>query len=521
MSKAKTVDMTNGHLTRNIILYSLPLIATNILQILYNAADVLVVAKWAGGTAMAAVGATTSLVHLTVNLFLGISTGANVVVATCLGSKEEQGIKKSVHTAMFLSIICGVITAVLGILTAKPLLRLMSTPDDIINQSTLYMQIYFVGVPAFMIYNFGAAILRAAGDTKRPFYILTASGIINILLNLLFVIKFNLSVAGVAIATSISQIFSAVCIMILLMRADKQPYKVELKNFKLNKKYALKILTSGIPIGIQSALFSFANINIQSSINYFGSAAVSGNTAARTIDDMLSATTDATNFACISFTAQNVGAKNYKNVKKVFFNCLIISMVVTGVLGTLITVFSKEILSLYAATSSAAGTVSLDEIIHYGTIRFFFIALFNPICAAMTTMTGSSRGLGYSVSPTVVTLISVCVFRITWLMTVFKHLSTTIEAVYITFPLSWLICVLLFAPFLIRHMKKAKIKLSGNKDKVHTNIINEDAVGKNIISEDRVNTAFVNEDLTYENIIGEAIINEDTANKDTALKENS
>ena len=426
MKKTYEMDMCHGPLFGKILRFAVPLILSGMLQILFNAADVIVVGHYSGNDALAAVGSTASLINLLINLFMGTSVGANVLVARYFGSKNEKAIHETVHTAITLALICGVIMLVLGIAISAPMLTLMGTPDNVLPYSVLYMRIYFIGMPALVVYNFGAAILRAVGDTKRPLYFLTAAGVINIIFNLIFVIVFKLGVAGVAIATTISQTISAVLVLLCLYRTTGV-YRLEFRKLRLYKDKLLSILRIGLPAGIQGAMFNISNLLVQSSINSFGSIVMAGNTAANNVDGFLNVTSTAIQQTSLSFISQNMGAGEYKRVDKVLAECLALVIGVELVLG----------LGSYAIGGQLLHIFSPDaEVIKYGVIRMGFICAPYAICSVMDVLAGSLRGLGYSLLPTIVALLGICVFRVIWVTTIFKA-NHTLFMLYIIYPISW------------------------------------------------------------------------------------
>ena len=426
MSKKQTVDMCNGPILKNVMLYAAPLILTGLLQLLYNAADMIVVARYAGGTALAAVGSNGPLVNLIVNIFVGMSVGASVIVSRYYGAGDRRNLHESVHSAMTLSIICGVITLAIGLVAARPALELMGSPHDVIDQATLYLRIYFLGMPAFMIYNFGAAILRAVGDTKRPLYILTASGVVNVALNLVLVIGFHLGVAGVAIATTVSQIISAVWVVICLMRTH-DVYKLDLKKLRLYGSKFSAILRNGVPAGIQGSIFSISNILIQSSINSFGAVVVAGNSAAANLEGFVYVAMNAFHQSAISFTSQNVGAGKQERIGKIAILSEICVMTVGLVLGNLLVYCGQDLLGIYSTH---------QDVIDAGMYRLNVVARTYALCGMMGVMVGVLRGMGYSIMPMIVSLVGACGLRLLWLATIFKierfHCITTVYASYPT-----------------------------------------------------------------------------------------
>ncbi len=438
MKKKQTVDMCEGPLLGSILLYALPLVASGLLQLLYNAADMIVVARFAGGTALAAVGSNGPLVNLIVNVFVGLSVGASVVISRSYGAADKKNLHEAVHTAMGLSVICGLITMVIGVLVSRGALELMSTPYDVIDQADLYLKIYFIGMPSLMVYNFGSAILRAVGDTKRPLYILFASGIINIALNLVLVIGFRLDVAGVAIATTVSQTVSAACVVACLMRTH-DAYKLELRRIHIYRDKFAAMLRHGIPAGVQGSIFSLSNIIIQSSINSFGSPVMSGNSAAANAEGFVYVAMNAMHHTCLSFTSQNIGAGKYERLPKIFRTCMVLVIIIGLVLGGLLYIFGEEILTLYTASSSVESTVTPQQIIDNGTRRLAVISTTYFLCGMMDVLVGALRGMGSPWMPMIVSIVGVCGVRLIWIFTVFRFVYHSPESLYLSYTVSWII----------------------------------------------------------------------------------
>lgn len=422
------VDMCNGPILKKLIVFALPLILSGCLQLLFNAADIIVVGRFTGNQALAAVGSTSALINLLVNMFIGISVGANVVLGKCIGARDEENTSKAVHTAIFIAVFGGFLMVFVGFFFAKPLLELMATPEDVIDLSSLYMRIYFAGMPFFMVYNFGAAILRSIGDTKRPLYFLMVSGIINVLFNLCFVIVFHMGVAGVALATIISEGISAGLILSCLKHMDG-PLHFELKDMRFHKELALKMLEVGLPAGLQGIIFSISNVLIQSSINSFGSLVMAGNTAASNIEGFVYTSMNAVYQTSLSFTSQNFGARKYDRIDKILLECLAIVTVVGLVLGQGAYFFGQQLLSIYSSDKN---------VFQFGIDRLAIISTMYCLCGIMDTLVGSLRGVGYSILPMLVSLTGVCVIRVIWIFTVFKSVHTTFS-LYISYPITWVI----------------------------------------------------------------------------------
>ena len=433
------LDMCSGPLLGKTLVFALPLMLSGILQLLFNAADMIVVGHANGPTALAAVGATSSLINLLINLFMGLSVGANVLVAHFFAAKQEKDCKETVHTAILVSIISGVFLAIVGIFLARPLLVLMGTPTDVLSKSVLYMRIYFLGMPVMLLYNFGSAILRAVGDTKRPLFYLSAAGVVNVILNLIFVLAFDMHVAGVALATVLSQALSAFLIVRCLVRTDGF-CKLNMKALSIQKEKLLKMVKIGLPAGLQGSLFSISNVLIQSSINSFGSVAMAGNTACSNLEGFVYNAMNAIHQTALTFSSQNYGGKQYKRIKKVIVLNISLVTLVGLVMGFLAILFGKPLLGLYTSTPKA---------IEYGLVRMEVIFSTYFLCGIMDVLVGCLRGLGRSILPMIVSLLGACGFRILWIFTVFKE-HRSLETVYISYPISWtltagvhLICLLL------------------------------------------------------------------------------
>lgn len=420
------IDMCNGPLFGKILMFSIPVILSGILQLLFNAADIVVVGRFAGNQALAAVGSTSSLINLMTNLFIGLSVGANVLVARYYGAGQKKELSEMVHTAILTSLISGIILIFVGVILAEPALRLMDTPDDCIDQAILYIRIYFLGMPVTMLYNFGSAILRAVGDTKRPLYYLSAAGVINVILNLIFVIVFHMDVAGVAIATVISQAVSAALVIRCLMLTDSD-YKLTLRELRIVKDKLVKMVQIGLPAGLQGSLFSISNVLIQSSVNSFGSIAMAGNAAAGNVEGFVYTAMNAMSQTAISFTGQNYGASKYRRIGKVAFQCLAIVIVIGLVMGNTVVLFADSLLGLYSTDA---------QVIEYGILRLTMICIPYFLCGMMDAMVGVLRGLGHSVMPMLVSLTGACLFRVVWIYTVFQ-IYHTLECLYLSYTISW------------------------------------------------------------------------------------
>lgn len=425
------MDMTEGPLTTKIIKFTIPVMLTGILQLLFNTADVIVVGRFTGKTALAAVGSTGSLINLLVSLFMGLSIGTNVLVARYQGAKDDKAVSETVHTSIALGIVGGLILLIIGVVATRPLLEMMATPEDVIDQSTLYMRILFFGMPLNLILNFGAAILRAIGDTKRPLYYLTIAGVINLFLNIFLVTVFSLGVAGVAIATVISEGVS--CGLILLcLKHETGAIRLYFNRIKINPSKCIDIMKIGLPAGLQGCIFSISNVLIQSSVNSFGSTVMAGNTAASNIEGFVYVSMNSLHQTCISFTSQNFGAGKFKRIKKVLINCLVIVAITGLVLGNSAYFFGKYLLSAYNNEA---------EVVSYGLIRLSIISTMYFLCGLMDVMVGAMRGIGYSILPMIVSLVGACGLRIVWIYTVFAKFRT-LDILFISYPVTWTITFL-------------------------------------------------------------------------------
>ncbi len=421
-------DLTSGPMLKKIILFSLPLAASSILQLLFNAADVVVVGRFAGSTALAAVGSNGALINLLVNLFVGLSLGANVVAARCFGAKDEKGVQNTVQTAVTLGIVSGILLAFVGFFVARGLLELMSCPEDVIDLSTLYLKIYFIGMPMTMLYNFSSALLRSVGDTRRPLYCLALAGVINVVLNLVFVIGFHLSVAGVALATIISQTVSA-CLVTWILTREKGALHLDLRHLGFHKGALLQILRIGLPAGLQSTVFSLSNVVIQSAINSFGSTIVAGNSAASNIEGFVYTAMNSFAQAAVTFTSQNMGARRYDNLDRVMRNCLL-CVVVTGlVLGGGASLLGTQLLHFYSSD---------EAVVAAGLARLHIISATYLLCGIMDVLASCLRGQGYSVLPMIVSLVGSCLLRLVWIATIFQLFRST-TTLYLSYPISWIL----------------------------------------------------------------------------------
>ena len=450
--KAQNRSMLDGPLFTNIILYTIPIILTSVLQLLFNAADLVVVGQYCGSLSVAAVGATTYITNLLVNFFVGLSVGAGVAVAHGIGSQQEEEVRRTVHTTLPMALVSGAILTVVGVACSETFLRWMDTPESVLPLSALYMKICFGGVTFTMIYNFCAAILRAAGDTKSPLVFLTFSGVLNVLMNLFFVRVMNLNVAGVALATTISQGISAALVVFALMRRT-DACRLELKELRFYGMQIRKIIRIGLPAGTQSALFSISNVLVQSSVNSFGEVFVSGNAAATNIEGFLFASLNSYHQTAVNFVGQNAGAHQYDRVKKTLWICLGSVMVTGMAISAFVCGFGRTLLSIYITDSA--------EAIGYGMLRFYGVASLYFLCGMMDVTTGALRGLGSSLVPMVISLLGACGFRILWIATVFRMYPTP-QGLFLCYPISWTVTLLgqMIAFFVVyrRHTKTVSLQ---------------------------------------------------------------
>ena len=449
--KTKAADMCEGPLISRIILYTIPIILTGILQLLFNAADLVVLGNCCGSIYVGAVGATGALINLMVNLFIGLSVGAGVTVAHGLGSGRNDDVSRTVHTAIPTAFICGAGLTVVGLFFSESFLRFMDTPEDVLPLSATYMKIYFCGTIASMIYNFGSAILRAAGDTKGPLYFLTAAGTLNVALNLFFVIVLKMNIAGVALATAISQFLSAGLIIRALMIRD-DACRLELGKIRIYKRQLKRILQIGFPAGIQASLFSASNVIIQSSINSFGSVVMSGNAAAQNIEGFVYTSMNSYSQTALNFTGQNFGAGKLDRIRKIMWICLVSVFCTGAALGLIAFTFGKPLLGIYIKDSEKA--------VDYGMVRIAYIMLPYFLCGLMDVTTGLIRGLGSSVLPMLITVIGVVGIRLGWIYIVFRIPEYhSIKSLYLSYAISWSATFLTELVVFIVLLQKQKRKL--------------------------------------------------------------
>ncbi len=445
MARSYEMDMTSGSLAKKMISYALPFIATGTLQLLFNTADVIVVGRFAGEASLAAVGSTASLIGLIVNLFMGLSVGVSVLVSQYYGSEHYEGVSQTVHTAFCVSLICGVLVGAFGFAFAKPLLSLMGSPADVIDLAALYLKIYFLGTPAFLFYNFLSAVLRAVGDTIRPLLYLGSAGVLNIVLNLIFVIVFHLDVAGVAIATVASQVLSSILILHCLRHSDAC-YRLDYKRLRIYWDKLFLMFKIGLPAGIQSSLFSISNVIIQSGINAWGSLVMAGNSAAQSIESFTYTAMNSVSQTALAFTGQNIGAGKLKNIKKVILWSNIYVILIGLVMGGASYFLHKPLLSFFTDD---------PQVIHHGAVRLLYVCLPYFICGVMDVLVGILRGMGYSMVPMLISVGGICGFRILWMYTVYPHFKQ-LETIYISYPITWLITGLIQAICLMVILYKFK-----------------------------------------------------------------
>lgn len=439
-TKQYEMDMCSGPILRKMLMFALPLMLSSILQLLFNAADIVVVGKFAGDNSLAAVGSNTALINLLTNLFIGLSIGANVVAARHYGAKAWDDLRRTVHTAMLLSMLSGALLLVLGVIGAEQMLIWMQTPEEVLPLATVYLRIYFLGMISTMVYNFGSALLRAVGDTKRPLYFLLCAGIINVILNLLFVIGFQMDVMGVAIATVISETVSALLVLRCLVK-EKGGIHLELRAMQIDRKKMLQILRIGLPAGFQGVVFALSNVVIQSSVNIFGNIVVAGNSAAANLEGFVYMAMNAFYQTTLSFVSQNYGAGKQKRINRIVLlgeACVI----VTGtLLGNMVVFFGNDLLQIYSNN---------PEVIAAGMVRLHYISMIYALCGIMDVMVGALRGIGYSIMPMIVSIVGVCVLRLIWLATVFQIPEFhKIETVYLSYPVTWILTSLVYIVFFV------------------------------------------------------------------------
>lgn len=432
-SGSYTIDMCSGPIVSRLLLFAGPLMLSSILQLLFNAADVIVVGKYAGDNSLAAVGMTGPLINLLVSAFLGLSIGSNVLASRYYGSGDDAAMSRTVHTSILVSFISGIVLAVVGIIFSTQILEWMRAPGETLKLGSLYLRIYFLGMPASMLYNFGSALLRAVGDTKRPMYYLLAAGVVNVILNLFFVISLHMDVAGVATATVISQVISAYLVVRCLMK-ERGPLQLRLKSLAIDKAIFIRIVRIGIPASFQGMLFSISNVIIQSSVNGFGATVVAGNSAAQNIEGFVYMSMNAFYQACISFISANVGARKTERINRILVRAEMCVIATGLILGGAAYFFGYQLLNIY--TDSRA-------VMDAGITRMMYVCLPYCLCGMMDVMVGGLRGLGYAVLPMIVSLIGACGLRLVWIFTLFQMpMFHETRFLYITYPISWVVTFL-------------------------------------------------------------------------------
>ncbi|MCI8576280.1 MAG: MATE family efflux transporter [Lachnospiraceae bacterium] len=443
------MDMCNGPIFTKLIGFAIPLILSGLLQLLFNAADIIVVGRFAGSESLAAVGSTSSLINLLVNVFIGLSIGANVLVAQYYGAQKLKDLEETVHTAIVLAGAGGCILIVLGYFLADPMLTLMGSPENVRPLSVLYMKIFFLGMPATLVYNFGSAILRAVGDTRRPLYFLSFAGLFNVLLNLFFVIQCSMGVAGVALATAISQTISALLIVRCLMKSEAS-YQLRADKLRMTPAKLAAIARIGLPAGMQGAVFSISNVLIQSSLNSFGAVAMAGSTASANIEGFVYTAMNAVYQTALSFTSQNYGARKFGRMTRILLYCLGIVTAIGVIMGGGAVIYGRQLLGIYSSD---------PEVIDYGMQRLRLVSGPYFICGLMDVMVGGLRGMGCSVIPMFVSLTGACALRVVWIFTVFVSYRS-LSTLYVSYPVTWsvtflahVVCYLLVRRHIARQQK--------------------------------------------------------------------
>ena len=447
-TKTNEIDLTDGPLFSKLLAFAIPTMLSGLLQCLYNAADSIVVGRFAGDAPLAAVGATGALVNLIVNLFVGFSVGSSITAATSIGARNSERTQRILHSSIAIALVCGVVISLIGIIGAPCFLEIMDTPADIIEMSTLYLRIFFSGSIFSMIFNFGAAILRAAGDSKRPLIYLAISGIANVALNLVFVICFGMDVDGVALATVISQILSAVMVVIALYK-NQGDCHLDFKKIRFHAQEVVAIIKTGLPAGVQSVVFALSNSIIQSTINTFDTIAVAGNAAASNIEGFIFTAMYSFHATAVTATGQNVGAKKISRINRILPICVSMSAATGLIMGALVTLFSEPLVSLYLPNS--------PESVIYGAARLQLISLTYFLCGVMDTIVGISRGMGNTVSPMIVSILGVCGIRLSWIFFIFP-LAPTLTSLYLSYPVSWFVTGAVQLIMCLRVKKKLQIK---------------------------------------------------------------
>ncbi len=446
MKQSQTVDFTQGHLLKKLIVFVIPLIISGLLQIFFNGADLIVVGQFAGTDDLAAVGACGSLINLIIGLAMGVSVGGNIVVSVFIGAEDNKMVKKAVDTAIAAAFVCGIICMLVGVIGANAFLSAMDTPPNVLGKAVVYFRLYFLGIPASMLYNFCSAILRSAGESKKPLYFLAAAGVANVLLNLIFVMVFNMGAAGVGLATALSQYLSAALVLRELIKTN-EVYKFTPGNFTPSMTVLKRILSVGIPSGIQSIVFSLSNVIIQSSINQFGPAVVAGNAAANNIEGFVYVAMNAFSVAATTVAGQNIGAKQFKRIDKILVEACLLVTAVGLAFGIVVNVFSGPLAQLYCPDAEISVTSAQTKLL--------YVALPYFLCGIMEVFAGSLKSCGYAVASMIISLLCCCGVRIIWIYTVFRALGT-IESIYITYVITWSMAIV---AFVILYLAKARRKM--------------------------------------------------------------
>ena len=444
------VDMTRGNFFLKIVKFCIPLMITGILQLLYNAADLVVVGQFSDQPdAIGAVGSTNALISLVINLFMGLSVGTSVMCARRFAAKDNDGLSRVIHTSITISLMCGTVLGIIGVIFARQFLALMNNPIDL---AVTYLRIYFIGMPFNMLYNFAASILRGVGDTKRPLYYLTIAGFVNVLLNLFFVLVFKMDVDGVALATIISQLISCILIINCLLKT-KEVYQFSFKKMHLHKDELISITKIGFPAGIQGTIFSISNVLIQSTVNSFGSTVINGNAAAQSIEGFVYTSMNSVYNAALAFIGQNMGAKKYKNIRKITLYCLIVVSIIAIIMGGGFFLIGKQLAGIYT---------NVPAEINIAYIRLHYLCLPYILYGMIDVMVGILRGMSYSLTPMIVSIIGICVFRVAWIYLVFHQIGDysnveSIKLLYVSYPISWIITLAAhFITYLIVYKKRIK-----------------------------------------------------------------
>lgn len=447
--KQHEMDMCSGSIPKKMLLFALPVMCSSMLQLLFNAADVVVVGRWAGENSLAAVGSNAMLISLITSLFIGLSVGVSVAVGHFYGARQQTDLSQTVHTAMFMSLFCGVLMTVLGIAGARILLIWMQTPPEVMSLASVYLKIYFVGTTAMMVYNFGAAVLRAVGDSQRPLYFLLAAGVINVVLNLFFVIVLHMDVAGVALTTVISETISAVLVVYCLLH-ETSAIKLVWKQLKIYPDKLRQILQVGLPAGLEGFIFALSCVVIQSAVNSFGPVVIAGSSASANLENFVYYSMNAFYQSTLAFISQNVGAKNYFRIRRIMITGLLYVLAAGLIVGNLAVLLGNSLLGLYSPN---------PEVVAEGMVRLRVLARTYVICGMMDIVVGTMRGLGYSILPTVVSLFWICGVRITWISTVFHmekfHTPTT---VYCSYPISWTVTIAVHVCCLLWVHRRLRLK---------------------------------------------------------------